>query len=123
MELLGRKLTVEETIGFIRTISTESSAGTGCKEENCLVMQAAINLADEVERLQKDTNELREEVIGGCLYEGKKLHTEEVVRGYLMLRPNDPKGDLYYLVSPSGREWHEVDPGRLRRIKEKENGL
>ncbi len=54
MELLGRKLTILETIGFVRTISTESSVGTGCKEENCLVIQAAIDLADEVERLQKD---------------------------------------------------------------------
>lgn len=123
MELLGRKLTIEETIGFIRTISTESSAGTGCKEENCLVMQAAIDLADEVERLQKDTHELREEVIGGCLYEGKKLHTEEVVRGYLMLRPNDPGKNLYYLVSSSGHKWYEVDPDTLCRIREEGKAL
>ncbi len=119
MELLGRKLSIEETIGFIWTISTESSAQIYCKGENCLVMQAAVDLAGEVERLQTDIQSEKEEIIGGHFFEGEQIGTGKKVKGYLMLRPDDFGKNSYYLISPSGHKWYAVYPDTLcRTVKE-----
>lgn len=52
MKLLNRTLTIEQIIGLIENAATDPSFTT-CNEQNCLITQGAMELAEEVRRLSK----------------------------------------------------------------------
>ena len=59
MKLFGKELTLEQTIGFVRCQSPELTGD--CKD--CLMVQAAMDLISEVERLKSENATLKKALI------------------------------------------------------------
>jgi len=55
LKLFGKELTLEQTIGFVRCQSPELTGD--CKD--CLMVQAAMDLISEVERLKVENTTLK----------------------------------------------------------------
>lgn len=58
MKLFGRELSMDETIGFVDSMRLEKNAR--CNETDCLVLQAAHDLATEVKHLREEVKRLKQ---------------------------------------------------------------
>lgn len=54
MKLFGRELYIEQTLEFVDSISNNKNALCHCATTECLVLQAAQDLAEEVKRLRQE---------------------------------------------------------------------
>jgi hypothetical protein len=64
MKLFNRELTPEQTIGFVRI---QKTFPLPCCTDGCIVLDAANDLADMVERLTKERDALKESNDGLCI--------------------------------------------------------